>query len=235
MRKGPWGLGRGATAGKRITTSVFLPRPSPSFMRFEIGRGVAIRETGSALSSCRRPHAPGPRPSAPASMMARTPFIVLVAGEPSGDNLGAKLIEALRAQLPDARFAGIAGPRMIAAGCEPWERMENLSVMGLFEILPHLPRLLRIRRQLHGTRARRPAGCVRRRRCQGIQSAHDAGVQAAGDTHGAVRESADLGVATGARAHDRPRRGPGLVPAAVRETVLRRACGAGAVRRTSVG
>lgn len=74
--------------------------------------------------------------------------IVLVAGEVSGDNLGAQLIEALRARLPRARFAGIAGPRMIAAGCEAWERIESLSVMGLFEILPHLPRLLRLRRQL---------------------------------------------------------------------------------------
>lgn len=37
---------------------------------------------------------------------------------------------------------------MVAAGCDAWERMENLSVMGLFEIIPHLPRLLRIRRQL---------------------------------------------------------------------------------------
>jgi lipid-A-disaccharide synthase len=77
-----------------------------------------------------------------------TPLIVLVAGETSGDNLGAHLIEALRARLPGARFAGIAGPRMIAAGCEPWERAEDLAVMGLFEILPHLPRLLRIRRNL---------------------------------------------------------------------------------------
>jgi lipid-A-disaccharide synthase len=76
------------------------------------------------------------------------PLIVLVASETSGDNLGAPLIEALRARLPGARFAGIAGPRMIAAGCEPWERAENLAVMGLFEILPHLPRLLRIRRNL---------------------------------------------------------------------------------------
>jgi lipid-A-disaccharide synthase len=74
--------------------------------------------------------------------------IVLVAGEVSGDNLGAQLIEALRARLPTAQFAGIAGPRMIAAGCEAWERIESLSVMGLFEILPHLPRLLRIRRNL---------------------------------------------------------------------------------------
>jgi lipid-A-disaccharide synthase len=79
---------------------------------------------------------------------ARQPFIVLVAGETSGDNLGAHLIEALRARLPGARFAGIAGPRMIAAGCEAWERAEDLAVMGLFEIIPHLPRLLRIRRKL---------------------------------------------------------------------------------------
>jgi lipid-A-disaccharide synthase len=79
---------------------------------------------------------------------SRPPFIVLVAGEASGDNLGAHLIEALRARLPAARFAGIAGPRMIAAGCEAWERAENLAVMGLFEVIPHLPRLLRIRRKL---------------------------------------------------------------------------------------
>jgi lipid-A-disaccharide synthase len=75
------------------------------------------------------------------------PFIVLVAGETSGDNLGAQLIDALRARLPQARFAGIAGPRMIAAGCQAWERAESLAVMGLFEIIPHLPRLLRIRRE----------------------------------------------------------------------------------------
>jgi lipid-A-disaccharide synthase len=76
------------------------------------------------------------------------PLIVLVAGETSGDNLGAQLITALRQRIPQARFAGIAGPRMAAAGCEPWERAESLSVMGLFEIIPHLPRLLRIRRNL---------------------------------------------------------------------------------------
>ncbi|MGH8185531.1 MAG: lipid-A-disaccharide synthase [Steroidobacteraceae bacterium] len=80
--------------------------------------------------------------------MPSRPLIVLVAGETSGDNLGAHLIEALRARLPNARFAGIAGPRMIAAGCEPWERAESLAVMGLFEVIPHLPRLLRIRRDL---------------------------------------------------------------------------------------
>ena len=79
---------------------------------------------------------------------SRDLLIVLVAGEASGDNLGAQLIKALRQRLPQARFAGIAGPRMIAAGCEAWERAESLAVMGLFEIIPHLPRLLRIRRNL---------------------------------------------------------------------------------------
>lgn len=80
--------------------------------------------------------------------MAHSVRIVLVAGEQSGDNLGAQLIEALKERLPHAQFAGIPGPRMAAAGCEAWERAENLSVMGLFEVLPHLRRLLRIRKQL---------------------------------------------------------------------------------------
>jgi lipid-A-disaccharide synthase len=74
--------------------------------------------------------------------------IALAAGEASGDTLGAGLIQALRARVPDATFVGVAGPRMIAAGCEPWYRVEELSVMGLAEVLRHLPRLLRLRRDL---------------------------------------------------------------------------------------
>jgi lipid-A-disaccharide synthase len=84
-----------------------------------------------------------PEPSA-----QRPVFFVLVAGETSGDNLAGKLIEALRLRFPNARFAGIAGPRMIAAGCEPWERAEGLAVMGIFEIIPHLRRLFAIRNRL---------------------------------------------------------------------------------------
>ncbi len=77
-----------------------------------------------------------------------TPHIVIVAGETSGDNLGAALIEALRERLPNTRFSGIAGPRMRAAGCIAWESAEHLAVMGLTEVIQALPRLLRIRRDL---------------------------------------------------------------------------------------
>jgi lipid-A-disaccharide synthase len=68
----------------------------------------------------------------------------LVAGEASGDTLGADLIEALRRAAPDAQFFGVAGPKMQAAGCRCWEPAESLAVMGLFEVLTHLPRLLKL-------------------------------------------------------------------------------------------
>jgi len=74
--------------------------------------------------------------------------IAIVAGEASGDNLGAAFIRSIRALHPDARFFGIAGPRMQAEGCECWEPSESLAVMGLFEVLTHLPRLLRLRRSM---------------------------------------------------------------------------------------
>ncbi len=74
--------------------------------------------------------------------------IGIVAGETSGDLLGAGLIEAIRQLEPTATFTGVAGPRMQAAGCEAWEDSEALAVMGLVEPLKELPRLLRLRRML---------------------------------------------------------------------------------------
>jgi lipid-A-disaccharide synthase len=74
--------------------------------------------------------------------------IGLVAGEMSGDVLGAGLVTAIKKKYPDAIFEGVAGPRMLAAGCEQWESAETLAVFGLVEPLAHLPRLFRLRKNL---------------------------------------------------------------------------------------
>ncbi len=74
--------------------------------------------------------------------------IALVAGEASGDQLGAGLVAALRQRFPGAEFAGIGGDAMRAAGVETWHDAGELAVMGLAEVLRDLPRLLRLRRAL---------------------------------------------------------------------------------------
>ncbi len=80
--------------------------------------------------------------------MREQPIIALVAGETSGDQLAAPLIEKLRMQFPQARFVGIGGEQMQAAGMECWWNSGELAVFGLFEVLAHFPRLLSIRRDL---------------------------------------------------------------------------------------
>jgi len=74
--------------------------------------------------------------------------IALVAGEASGDQLGAALIGRLQEKYPQARFCGVGGRSMQAAGMDCWWDAQELAVMGLFEVLSHFPRLLRIRREL---------------------------------------------------------------------------------------
>ena len=73
---------------------------------------------------------------------------VLVAGEASGDALGAGLIEALRLRYPHAQYFGVGGPLMARAGLVQWFASDELAVMGLFEVLKHLPRLLKRRAQV---------------------------------------------------------------------------------------
>jgi len=113
------------------------------------------------------------------------PRIAIVAGEASGDLLGARLITALRERFPDACFEGVAGPHMLEAGCEALFDSEELSVMGLVEILKDLPRLMSIRRELRQRWTANPPDCfigidspdfnlrlARRLRGVGVPTAH---------------------------------------------------------------
>lgn len=87
-------------------------------------------------------------PAALRSASTQHKRIALVAGESSGDALGAGLIGELRKRFPDAGFAGIGGDAMRRAGCDTWFDSGELAVMGLSEVLRHLPRLLKLRREL---------------------------------------------------------------------------------------
>lgn len=81
--------------------------------------------------------------------MSKAPLTIgVVAGEASGDLLGAHLIQALRVRLPQARFTGIGGPRMQSAGLEALYPMEKLAVRGYVEVLRHYLEIAGIRRKL---------------------------------------------------------------------------------------
>lgn len=117
--------------------------------------------------------------------MDQSPLIALVAGESSGDQLGGALMAELKTLMPGARFVGVGGDRMTAEGLEAWWHYEQLAVMGIAEVVSHLPRLLRLRKALHERLlAARPdvligidapdfnLGLERRVRAAGIKTVH---------------------------------------------------------------
>jgi lipid-A-disaccharide synthase len=86
-----------------------------------------------------------------------TPTIFVSAGEASGDRYGAMLMEAVRALGPDAEFFGLGGAAMEVAGCERIVRAEDIAVMGITEVLRHMPRIYKeYRRLVRSIRARKP-------------------------------------------------------------------------------
>lgn len=80
--------------------------------------------------------------------MQDEPIFVLVAGEASGDIIGASIIRALLSRFPKAQVVGVGGPEMVHAGLTAWHPLSALSVMGITEVLRHLPRLLHLRRNI---------------------------------------------------------------------------------------
>ena len=86
---------------------------------------------------------------------------MLVAGEASGDAHAAELIAELRCRHPELRVFGCGGPQMAAAGCELLVSTDDLAVMGLAEVIGHLPRLHRLLQRLRrALRERRPAAII---------------------------------------------------------------------------
>ena len=90
-------------------------------------------------------------------MQKTNPIIFLSAGEASGEHYGALLLQELRSRIPDAKFLGMGGERMAALGLDRIVRSEDVAVMGITEVIRHLPQIYREYRKLKSAvAARRP-------------------------------------------------------------------------------
>jgi lipid-A-disaccharide synthase len=84
--------------------------------------------------------------------------LLISAGEASGDHYAAELVEELRKRWPECVFFGCAGPKMRAAGVEAVIRTEDLAVVGLVEVIEHLPRIwMRFRELVAAAKSRKPS------------------------------------------------------------------------------
>lgn len=93
--------------------------------------------------------------------MSAAPHIFILAGESSGDRLGAALMRRLREDLPNVRISGVGGEAMVAEGLTPVFPMQDIAVMGFVEVLPHIPRIrARLRTAEDAIAATRPDALV---------------------------------------------------------------------------
>ena len=127
--------------------------------------------------------------------------IFLSAGEASGEAYGALLLMELKSRCPDATFFGMGGERMEALGFERVVRSEDVAVMGITEVIRHLPRIYGEYRKLKAavrSRATPNAGCGGADRLSGYSFEAGGRVSSAGDSGDLLCEPAALGVEEGA-------------------------------------
>lgn len=138
---------------ERSNPSRFLNPIKTSHLPLRTNPEFRSNPANRSRSDYTNPMAPSPSPLAPS--------ILVSAGESSGDRYAAGLVRALAALLPHLRFFGCAGPAMRAAGVEATVESEALSVVGLVEVLHHIPRIYgEFRKLVRAARARRPAAAI---------------------------------------------------------------------------